>query len=230
MNVFAFQILPIFTLVIFVAGMWYRFSIWGKAPQPGKMVLFPKPEGSTAGAVIKASLFFPGPFKSNKLLWLYSWVFHATLGLIIVGHARVFADFPALWAALNINADKMSAASGGAAGVIILVAGVMLLLRRFGSKVMREITGFPDIFALLLILAVIITGDVMRFGEHFDLNITRAYFSQLLTLSFKNMVLPENTMFRLHFLLAQLMIIYIPFSKIMHFGGIFFTQNLIKDS
>jgi nitrate reductase gamma subunit len=34
-------------------------------------------------------------------------------------------------------------------------------------------------------------------------------------------------MFLLHALLAQILILYIPFSKILHFGGVFFTQALV---
>ena len=66
----------------------------------------------------------------------------------------------------------------------------------------------------------------MRFvGEHFDLEQTRVWAASLLTLS---PVVPASTMFLLHALFAQLLILFIPFSKILHFGGIFFTQALVK--
>ena len=43
---------------------------------------------------------------------------------------------------------------------------------------------------------------------------------------------PDGLWSNLHIttLLGMVLIIYIPFSKILHFGGIFFTQSLIKRS
>ena len=228
MDIFVFKIVPFFTILIFILGMSYRFHTWIKTPQPGAMTLFPAPQGSTSLSIIKEMVFFPSLFKGDKILWSFSWLFHAALALIFVGHVRVVTDFPALWKALSIDADVMSAVSGGIVGVIIMITITLLLFRRFGSKRVREISGLPDYFALLLILAIVVTGNLMRFGEHFELQITREYFSQLFTLSFTGMEMPQNPTFRLHFLLAQLLIIYIPFSKILHFGGVFFTQSLIK--
>ena len=227
MDSFVFKIVPFITLLIFIVGMVYRFRVWVKTPQPGKLTLFPAPKGSTGGEVLKRCLFFPGLFKGDKTLWFFSWIFHVTLALIFVGHVRVFTDFPALWAALNINADTMSAVSGGAAGIVVMATALLLIFRRMGLRRVREITGFADYFALILILAIVMTGNLMRFGEHFDLAITRSYFTDLFTFSFATMKVPVNDVFRLHFLLAQLLIIYIPFSKILHFSGIFFTQTLI---
>ena len=80
----------------------------------------------------------------------------------------------------------------------------------------------------LLVIAVLVTGDAMRFGTHFDLEITRQYFTQMATFSLTSAALPANSMFTLHFLLAQVLIMFIPFSKVLHFGGIFFTQTLIQ--
>jgi nitrate reductase gamma subunit len=232
LNNFVFIYLPFFTVLVFAAGLIYRFYNWSKTPSPGRMTLFPAPsKGSgTFWGVVKESLLFSGLFRGDKPLWGFAWIFHVALLMIIVGHVRVFTDFPALWNALNIDANAMSATFGGAAGIVILITLLLLLFRRFGTKRVREITGFADYFALLLVIAIIITGNMMRFGEHFDLVITRAYFAQLFTFSFATMEIPQNSTFRLHFLLAQLLILYIPFSKILHFGGIFFTQTIIQRS
>ena len=113
-------ILPPVTFVVFVAAMLSRLWTWKKLPQPG-MTLFPtSPKGTTAG-VLKETLLFPSLFKSDRFLWAISWLFHAMLALIIIGHLRVVTDFPWLWSALNIDADTMSAVVGGAAGVMILI-------------------------------------------------------------------------------------------------------------
>jgi len=220
-------ILPPVTFVVFVAAMASRFWTWKKLPQPG-MTLFPNPKEGTTTAVIKETLFFPSLFKGDRALWVMSWVFHAMLALVFIGHIRVFIDFPALWAALHINADTMSAVAGGAAGIMIMIMAAALLFRRAMVQRVREISGVGDYFAVILILAIILTGNAMRFLGHFDLELTRTYFLQMIT--FQSAAVPQNSWFLLHFFLAQTLLLYIPFSKIMHFGGVFFTQAAVKRS
>ncbi len=230
MDLLVLGILPYCTAVVFVIGMGYRLYVWFKTPQPGKLTLFPAPNGGPATflSVMKESFLFPGLFKGDKLLWVLAWVFHITLALIFVGHIRVFTDFPKLWAALGIDADRMSAISGGTAGVIVMVFAVLLILRRLAVLRVREISNPSDYMALLLIVSIVVTGNAMRFGEHFELETTRTYFYHLFTFSLSASVMPGSGMFTLHFLLGQILIMFVPFSKIMHFGGIFFTQTLIQ--
>ena len=132
--------------------------------------------------------------------------------------------------ALGINADTMSAVSGSIAGVIILICAIALILRRLSILRVKEISNGSDYVTLLLIIAILFTGDYMRFAEHFELSTTRVYFQNLFTFSVTASIIPQSGMFALHFILAQILIIFIPFSKIMHFGGIFFTQTVIQKS
>ena len=67
-------------------------------------------------------------------------------------------------------------------------------------------------------------GDL---GEHFDLAQTRVWAWSLLTFSPQ---VPAHGGFLLHAFFGLLLLMYIPFSKVMHFGGIFFTQTLVKRS
>ncbi len=232
MNTLLFIFLPFLTLIVFIGGIIYRLNVWRKTPSPGRMTLFPAPSkgAGTFWGVVRESLLFSGLYRGDKTLWGFAWIFHVALLLIFVGHIRVFTDFPALWAALSIDADTMSATFGGIAGIVIVLTALALLVRRVGIGRVREITNSADFFAVILILAILITGNMMRFGEHFDLELTRTFFSQLMTFSFSGIEVPQSGIFRVHFLLAQLLIIYIPFSKIMHLGGIFFTQTLVQRS
>ncbi|MEW5796191.1 MAG: respiratory nitrate reductase subunit gamma [Candidatus Zixiibacteriota bacterium] len=230
MEFFILGFLPYLTLLVFIPAMAYRIRVWIKTPQPAAITLFPAPVGKAATfwGVFRESLFFPGLFLGDKFLWASAWIFHATLALIVVGHIRVFTDFPGLWAALGINADRMSAISGGTAGLLILAMALVLLARRLAIRRVREVTNFADTLVLLLIIAVLVTGNALRFGEHFNLELTRRYFSQLAGFSLSAESLPGSPMFTLHFLLAQLLFVFLPFSKILHLGGIFFTQTLIQ--
>jgi len=220
-------ILPPVTFVVFMAAMLNRLWTWKALPQPG-MTLFPTSTSGTTAGVLKETLFFPSLFRSDRFLWAISWLFHVMLALIILGHVRVVVDFPWLWSALHIDADTVSAVVGGAAGLMILLMLILLLGRRVVTTRVREISSPGDYFAVFLILAIVLTGNAMRFVGHFDLATTRQYFASLMLLQWPTV--PANGWFLAHLFLAQVLLIYIPFSKIMHFGGVFFTQAAIKRS
>jgi len=223
-------VLPYIVVPVFLIGMVYRFRIWFKTPQPAKMTLFPAAD-STFRGVLSEALFFPSLFRGDRILWSFAWLFHATLALVFVGHIRVFTgliDRTLLSAGMSpAGIDAMSHYSGGAAGIILLATGLLLFFRRLSVPRVREISALPDFLMPLLLVAIISTGDLIRFAGHFDLNETRIWTASLLSFS---PVVPQNGMFLLHLTLAQLLIVLIPFSKILHFGGIFFTQALIKRS
>jgi nitrate reductase gamma subunit len=230
-NTFRFivgAILPYVVVPAFVAGMSYRFWTWFKSPQPAKMTLFPA-GGSTFREVLVETLLFPSLFRGDRVLWFLAWFFHATLVLVFLGHIRVFTGFiDRMLQAFGMTPkglDLMSGVVGGAAGILLLVIGLLLLLRRVALPRVREITGIPDILAILLVLVIIVTGDLLRFSASFDLEQTRVWAASLLAFS---PVIPTNEMFFFHLALSQVLILFIPFSKILHLGGFFFTQTLIK--
>lgn len=231
MNTFKFivgAILPYVVVPAFVAGMSYRIWTWFKSPQPAKMTLFPA-GGSTFREVLVETLLFPSLFRGDRVLWFLAWFFHATLALVFLGHIRVFTGaIDRMLEAFGMTPkglDLMSSLVGGAAGILLLAIGLLLLLRRITIPRVREITGIPDVLATLLVVVIIVTGDFLRFSEPFDLKQTRVWAASLLSFS---PVIPTNGMFLLHLALSQVLIMFIPFSKILHFGGIFFTQTLIK--
>lgn len=223
-------ILPYIVIPIFLAGMIYRFRVWIKTPQPAKMTLFPAAD-STFRGVLSETLLFPSLFRGDRILWCFSWLFHATLALVFIGHIRVITgliDRMLLSAGMSPEGiDAMSHYSGGAAGIVLLATGLLLFFRRLSVTRVREISSIPDFLAPLLLIVIIATGDLMRFAGHFDLNETRIWAASLLTFS---PIVPQDGMFLLHLTLAQLLIVSIPFSKILHFGGVFFTQAIIKRS
>jgi nitrate reductase gamma subunit len=230
MNIIIGAVLPLITLVVFVGGMLYRIYVWNSLPSP-KMTLFPAPKSGRDRffELMKETFFFKSLFKGDKTLWALGWVFHVMLALIFIGHFRVFSALPdkiLAWMGLTTeNIDTLSFVTGGGAGVIILACLIAILVRRLEVQRVREISTSGDYFALILLIAIILTGDAMRFISHFELKDTHEYFYGLVTFSSVN--LPDNGWFITHFLLGQLLLIYIPFSKILHFGGIFFTEALV---
>ncbi len=211
-----------------------RSYVWKSLPSP-PMTLFPAPADGKANAwnTAKEVLVFKSLFRGDRLLWLGAWLFHAVLALILVGHIRVFFNADALLEGLGMSPEQIQAMSGsvgGAAGVVILATAVFLLVRRLLIRRVREITAWSDCLALVLIGAIIITGNLLRFGpEHFDLGLTRRYFAGLAALrDVRGEAVLANELFMLHMSLAFVLLMIIPFSKILHFGGIFFTHPAIR--
>ncbi|MFH1540117.1 MAG: respiratory nitrate reductase subunit gamma [bacterium] len=223
-------ILPFITIVVFIAGAAIRIKSWNRMPQP-KVTLFPKvsDQGENYKNIAREIVFFKSLFRGDPALWFGSYTFHVALVLIFVGHVRVFTDLPRLWAAMGMSesgVNTMSATVGGAFGLVVLVAGLYLLIRRLMLQRVREVSSSVDYVTLFLLLAIILTGDAMRFLTHFELSDTRAYFSQLFT--FRSPEVPQNGYFILHFLLAQILIMYLPLGKLLHIGGAFYTHSLIR--
>ena len=228
-KIFVGDIMPYITLIVFLSGITYKILKWSKAAQ-GKMTLYPPPStpGEKWRKITKEILIFQNLFEGNKPLWVGTWVFHASLALILIGHLRVVTDFPLLWQTLGMgkeDVDMLSHFLGGLAGLVILIMGIYLLLRRVTVQRVKEISDGEDFFILVLILGIIITGDVMRFVTHFDLTQSREYFAALFT--FSRASVPNDPAFLLHFFLGQLLIIYIPFSKFLHIPGVFFSKSII---
>lgn len=227
-------VLPYVAVAVFIVAMTYRIYTWKRLAAPS-MTLFPAPADERANRrnVLKEALLFRSLFGGDRVLWAFAWVFHAVLLLIFLGHLRVFTNVDGTLMALGMSEEAiqaMSGGAGGAAGVVILLATVLLLARRLALPRVREITGAADYLALLLIGAIIITGNMMRFGaEHFDLALTREYFAGLASFGgAMGEAALQNKVFVVHMGLAFLLIMCIPFSKILHFGGIFFTHQLVR--
>ena len=224
-------ILPYLAAALFTVGVVYRLLVWRRVPQPALMTLYPT-QGSGWRALVKEALFFPSLFRGDRTLWVFAWSFHAALALAFIGHLRVVTGgLDRGLAFVGIGAGgvaTLSAIAGGFAGVVLLAALLLMLGRRVLVARVREISKAPDFLALLLLVAVITTGDLMRFGaRHVDLAATRVWAASLFTLS-PAVSLPSAVL--LHLFCAELLVFYVAFSKLMHFGGFFFTFSLVKRS
>jgi nitrate reductase gamma subunit len=122
------------------------------------------------------------------------------------------------------SVDTLSLVAGGAAGVGIVLATLYFLFRRFMLPYVREISGASDYVDIVLLMAVFLSGDYMRFFSNVTLDETRAFFMSLATFTPKPP--PGEPIFLLHFFLAQIFLMYLPFSKLMHFVGVLINQKI----
>jgi len=114
----------------------------------------------------------------------------------------------------------------GYVGIFATTVGALgLLVKRIVDSSMREYTSKVDYFNLLFILAVLITGLAALSLDHF-FELARKYMISIVCFQITSSVeLPPVTI--LHVILLQLLWIYIPYSKMSHFLGKWFTYHKV---
>lgn len=220
-------VLPYVAVAVFVLGMAYRLLAWANTPLPFKLTLFPVANtysGAVADVVAEVVLF-RSLWRGIKALWAGAWIFHAALALCLIGHIFGIAFTSHHFVLLGFSAEqseKLSALFGSVAGLVLLATILYLGLRRLAVPHLRYISAAGDYLMLALLLGIVLTGNYMRFVSEVELTQVRAFIGGLLT--FRPGALPENPVFLVHFSLVQLLLLYFPFSKLVHSCGIFFTR------
>ncbi len=167
-------------------------------------------------------------------LWLCSLAFHWALLLILLRHLRLFLEpVPAFINALE-RLDgffQIGAPPLYLSDVMLVAALTYLLVRRFRDPALRYISLFSDYFALFLLLAIATTGILMRYFTRVDIFSVKQFALGLATFRPGS---PQalSTLFLCHLLLVCALAAYLPFSKLMHMGGVFLspTRNLANNS
>jgi nitrate reductase gamma subunit len=216
---------------VFVTGMGWRLFTWLRAPVPLKIVLTPAPvTGAGVARRIAGELFlFRSLLKGDRWLWCAAWMFHISLVMLAVGHfgGLVAPEFAQRSLGLTEGQfHELAQIAGGVFGILAVVPLLGLLLRRLAKDRLRYISTFSDYLALGLLLLIIMTGNLMRFMGGLDLAQARLFVSGLLAL--RPVAPPADPAFALHLVLVCVLLAYIPFSKLIHMGGLFFSPTLTQ--
>ena len=75
-----------------VGGLALRIRLYLRAPAPLKIPTTPAPTTTTGVALrlTREVVFFESLFRSNKWTWIFGWMFHAALLLVLLRHLRYF--------------------------------------------------------------------------------------------------------------------------------------------
>ncbi len=174
-------------------------------------------------------------YGSAKWLWLGAILFHLGFFIIIIRHLRFFVhpvpDFITLLDEID-GFFQLTVPTLYVSDILILLGLVFLLLRRLVDAKVNYISYASDYFPLLLIIAIVVSGILMRIFTKVDLYAVKELAYGLVT--FKP-VLPKaeiGVIFYVHLFLVSSLAVYFPFSKLVHMIGIFFspTRNLPNDN
>lgn len=167
-------------------------------------------------------------------LWAAAMAFHWSFLVVVVRHMRYFtAPVPELvrvLAALDGFFD-IGVPAMYLTNAFILIGLGYLLVRRLTSRTVRYISLVSDYLALFLLLSIVGTGILMRYVAHTDVAAVKDLAIGLVTF---HPVVPARIgwLFFTHLTLASLLLVYFPFSKLMHMPGVFMspTRNLANNN
>ena len=151
--------------LVLVAGLAYRIWLYATTPAPLKNPTTPAP--LTRGGVVVRMLgevaLFQSLFKANKWIWLFGWLFHVALAVVLLRHLRYFiAAVPTVVALVQ---------PFGILAGFAMVAGLFALWgRRVIVPRIRYISGPSDHLMLFLLVAIGVSGLAMKFVARTDID------------------------------------------------------------
>jgi nitrate reductase gamma subunit len=214
----AYALLFYAATAILVAGVARKCWIYARTPQPLKIPIPPAPT-TRRGVVMRMLLevtLFRSLFRSNKWIWLFGWLFHVALLLVLLRHLRYFTEPVWGWVTL-IQPFGLYAAFAMLVGLAGLWARRVLVDR------VRYITSPSDHLMLALLVAIAASGLAMKYLAHTDIVALKAFFLGLMAFDWQP--LPADPVLLIHLALVALLMIVFPVSKLLHAPGVFFSPS-----
>ncbi|MEE8494934.1 MAG: respiratory nitrate reductase subunit gamma [Xanthomonadales bacterium] len=203
---------------VFTVGLAYRIRLYARTPAPLKIPTTPAPVTQT-GVVVRMAkevVFFESLFKANKWIWLFGWVFHAALLLVLLRHLRYFTEPVWFWV-------KWVQPFGLYAGFAMLAGLAALWLRRITVERIRYISSPSDHLMLLLLIGIAASGLMMKFVAHTDIISLKAFVLGLIWFDWQP--IPADPVLLIHLGSVLVLMIIFPFSKLLHAPGVFFSPS-----
>ena len=216
-----YSILFYISALLLVAGLAARVYRYFRTPSP--LVIPTTPAPITTGGVVarlcREVLLFESLFKGSKWSWLFGYLFHFGMLLVLLRHLRYFTDPVWNWVA-------MIQWIGIYAGFAMLAGLLGLLARRLLVDRIRYISAPSDYLMLLLLMGIAFSGLVMKFVSHTDVVAVKEFMRGVIYFNWQP--LPADIPLLVHLLLVILLMIIFPFSKLLHAPGVFFspTRNM----
>jgi len=228
-KIFYFVTVPMVYLAIVWCVFWIVLKTVGTVKASGippTLRIFPEdkdPEDWNTGglpAAVWDAFSMPSVRKYHPLLWVFLIVFHVCLAVLFLAHLDLLPR-------LNIMSPESANMFGnGAVGVLLTISVLYFLFRRFLSP-LRELSVPADYLLLFLILCLLVSGDVISWGNSWSesgFGLTKQdfgmYLQNLLTLNFSDprelLDHPHYSVLVVHVFFANLFLLVLPFSKIMH--------------
>ena len=210
--------------LLLIVGVGRKIAIYARTPAPLKIPTTPAPitKAGVVWRMTKEVTVFQSLFKSNKWTWLFGWVFHVALALVLLRHLRYFQE--PVWTVVALIQPF------GKYAAFAMLAGLAgLWARRFLVDRVRYITNLSDHLMLALLVAIGISGLGIKFVSHTDIVSLKAFVQGLMY--FDLQPLPSDGFLLVHLTLVLILMVVFPISKLLHVPGLFFmpTRNQVDN-
>lgn len=204
------------TLIIFILGTLKRVWRYATTPAPLKIPTTPAPttRSGVALRLAREVVLFESLFKASKWTWLFGWLFHAGLFLVLLSHLRYFIEPVWLWVAILSQFSPYF-------GMIMLFGLAGLLARRFLVDRVRYISAPSDYLMLVFLMAIAGSGLAMRYWFRADIVQVKEFALGLFAFEFG--FLNFHPILLTHLFLVAVLLLIFPFSKLLHAPGLFFS-------
>ena len=169
-------------------------------------------------------------------LWVGALAFHYAFLTVSLRHFRFFLEPVPFFVQALENIDsffrvevvydiaKVGLPGVYLSGIVLFAAVTYLFLRRLFVTNVRYISLASDYFPLFLIMGIAFTGILMRYFTKVDITAIKELTMGLVTFHW---TIPEgiSPLFFIHMFFVSVLLMYFPFSKLMHLGGVFLTPT-----
>lgn len=211
--------------VVLVGGLVYRVTLYALTPAPLRIPTMPAPRTrrGIAARMAREIMLFASLFRGDKWAWIWSYLFHMSLLLVLLQHLRYVLVPVPTWV-------RIISPWGSDAAFVLVVALAGLLGRRLLIARVRFITAPSDYLMLVLLLVIAVTGTLMRFVDRVNIVGFKAFILGVMAL--KLHALPFAPLIMVHVALVAALMLIFPFSKLLHAPGILFspTRNQVDNS
>lgn len=207
--------------LLLVIGVGRKIFIYARTPQPLKIPTTPAPTTGwgVVWRMVKEVVLFRSLFKSNKWIWLFGWVFHFALLLVLLRHLRYVTEPVWFW----VNWIQPF---GKYAAFAMLVGLGGLWARRFLVDRVRYISSPSDHLMLILLIAIAASGLAVKYIAHTDVVALKSFFLGLMM--FDVQPLPSDIFLLVHLGLVVVLMLVFPISKLLHAPGLFFSPTRVQ--
>jgi nitrate reductase gamma subunit len=210
---------------IFLVGIALKVVQYARVPAPLKIPTTPAPmtRGGVVWRMLREVTLFESLYRANKWIWLFGWMFHVALALVLLRHVRYFSE--PVWGLV-----ALAQPFGVYAGFAMLAGLAGLWARRFLVERIRYISTVSDHLMLALLLLLAASGLAMKYVARTDIIGVKRFILGLMVFDWQP--LPADPLLLVHLALVALLLAVFPASKLLHAPGVFFspTRNQADDA
>ena len=146
--------------------------------------------------------------------WLLLWPLHVTFLVIFFGHLRSIGLWSVDWFLWLAPKDFLTKALPTALGFVFLASVALLFLKRLVSTGLSlPSSRIGDLTFISFVLTIVLTGMIMRVLPH-NPGVLSVYIIPFIRMTVDKT--PNLNALAIHTFIAELFVMYIPFSRLMH--------------